>query len=61
MRPASHEISTRRPSNHLWLSLILGGLVLLIGAVTIVKMSKGHMMEAYDHQPRTTLTAEPIE
>ena len=55
MRPDRHEIYTRRKSHNLWLGLILGAIVLLIGAVTIVKMSNGHMMEGYDHKPRASL------
>ena len=55
MRPDSHEMYTRRKSHNLWLGLILGAIVLLIGAVTIVKMSNGHMMEGYDHKPRASL------
>ena len=55
MRPDSHEIYTRRKRHNLWLGLILGAIVVLIGAVTIVKMSNGHMMEGYDHQPRVSL------
>jgi hypothetical protein len=29
--------------------------------VTMVKITNGHMMEGYDHQPRTSLTGERIE
>lgn len=61
MRPDAHEIYTRRKSHNIWLGLILGAFVLLIVAVTMVKISNGNLMEAFDHQPRPSLTGERIE
>lgn len=55
MRPDSHEIYGRRRSRNVGLGIVLGGLVLLIFAVTIVKLSQGEMMEGYDHQVRPSL------
>ncbi len=55
MRPDSHEIYGRRRSRNLGLALVLGGLVLLTFAVTIVKLAEGQSMEAYDHQLRPSL------
>lgn len=55
MRPDSHEIYGRRRSRNIGLGVVLGGLVALIFAVTIVKMSHGEMMEGFDHQVRPSL------
>ena len=49
MRPDSHEIFSRRRSLNRGLGLTLGAFVLLIFAVTIVKMSDGDDMRGYDH------------
>ena len=58
MRPDSHEIYGRRRSRNLGLALVLGMLVLLTFAVTIVKMTEGRSMEAFDHQQRPSLLPE---
>lgn len=55
MRPDSHEIYSRRRSRNVGLGLVLGGLVLLIFAVTVVKLSHGQQMEGFDHQVRPSL------
>lgn len=55
MRPDSHEIYGRRRSRNVGLGLVLGALVLLSFAVTIVKLSQGQSMEGFDHQQRTGL------
>lgn len=55
MRPDSHEIYGRRRSRNIGLGVVLGSLVALIFAVTIVKMSHGEMMEGFDHQVRPSL------
>lgn len=57
MRPDSHEIYGRRRSRNLGLALVLGALVLLTFAVTIVKLAEGQQMEGYDHQLRPSLLA----
>ncbi|MBP7241515.1 hypothetical protein [Amaricoccus sp.] len=63
MRPDSHEIYGRRRSRNVGLGIVLGALVLLIFAVTIVKLSQGQSMEGFDHQIRPTLlpATEPAE
>lgn len=53
-----HELHIRRKGRNIWLGLILGGFVVLIFAVTIVKMMNGAGMEAFDHQIRPGLTAD---
>ncbi len=55
MRPDSHEIYSRRRGRNLGLGLVLGGLVLLIFAVTVVKLTQGHPMEGFDHSLRPSM------
>ena len=55
MRPDSHEIFARRRSRNLGLGGALIGFVLLIFAVTLVKLSEGQSMEGFDHQIRPSL------
>jgi hypothetical protein len=42
MRPTSHEIYGRRRSRNLGIGVTLGGFVLLVFMVTIVKLDAGH-------------------
>ncbi len=53
-----HEMHTRRKARNIWLGLILGGFVVLVFAVTIVKMMNGSQMEAFDHSVRPSVTVE---
>ena len=53
MRPDSHEIYGRRRSRNLGLGLTLGAFVLLIFAVTVVKLFEGADMRGYDHTYET--------
>jgi len=55
MRPDSHEIYARRRSRNHGLGLVLGGLVLVIFAVTMVKLSEGQSMEGFDHGFRASV------
>ncbi len=55
MRPDSHEIFGRRRSRNLGLGLVLGAFVLLVFAVTMVKMDEGQSMEGFDHSLRPSL------
>ncbi len=55
MRPDSHEIYARRRSRNLGLGLVLGGLVLVIFAVTMVKLGEGQSMEGFDHSFRASV------
>lgn len=50
-----HELHTRRRSRNVGLGVVLIAFVALVFALTVVKVSQGSLMEAYDHQPRTTL------
>jgi hypothetical protein len=49
MRPDSHELYNRRRSRNRGLGLTLGAFVVLIFAVTMVKVSEGEDMRAFDH------------
>lgn len=50
-----HELHRRRARRNLWLGLLLGGWVVLIFGITVVKMSNGNMMEGFDHSYRPSL------
>ena len=55
-----HEIYRRRGKNNVWLGVIMGGLVLIIFLVTIVKLATGSKMQAFDHNLRPELlNSEP--
>jgi hypothetical protein len=59
MRPDSHELYARRRSRNLGLGLSLAAFVLLVFAVTIVKLAEGQDMRSIDQRMRSQLmTAE---
>jgi hypothetical protein len=49
MRPDEHEIYSRRRSLNRGLGLTLGAFVLLIFAVTVVKLTHGEEIRGFDH------------
>ncbi len=49
MRPDSHEIYGRRRSRNRGLGLTLAAFVVLVFAVTVVKMTEGEDMRGFDH------------
>jgi hypothetical protein len=55
MRPDSHEIYARRRSRNLGIGLTLGAVVLMIFAVTVVKLLDGQPMEGFDHTFRPAM------
>ncbi|SIS76162.1 hypothetical protein [Paracoccus saliphilus] len=57
-----HELHRRRRSRNVGLGLVLAGFVALVFGLTVVKVRQGDMMEAYDHQPRVSITPqeEPV-
>jgi hypothetical protein len=57
MRPDSHELYARRRSRNLGLGLSLAAFVLLVFAVTIVKLSEGQDMRSIDQRMRSQLMA----
>lgn len=50
-----HELHRRRRSRNVGLGLVLAAFVALIFALTVVKVRQGDLLEAYDHQPRTSI------
>ncbi|MCY3879193.1 MAG: cytochrome C oxidase assembly protein [Rhodobacteraceae bacterium] len=53
--PGTHELHVRRGRRNAVLGLVLGGFVLLVFAITLVKLSSGQSMEAFDHVLRPSL------
>jgi hypothetical protein len=53
MRPDSHEIYGRRRSRNVGLALTLAAFVLLVFAVTVVKLTEGTDIRGYDHSYET--------
>lgn len=47
MRPTTHEIYGRRRSRNLGLGLTLGGFVVLVFMVTVVKLDAGHAIRGF--------------
>ena len=58
MIEVEHELHKRRKARNIALGLVLGGFVLLVFAVTIVKMINGNAMEGFDHSYRPSLTVD---
>lgn len=50
-----HELHTRRFGRNLGVGLILGGFVAIVFGLTVVKVTNGDNMEAYDHVRRPAL------
>lgn len=51
-----HEIHERRKNRNHWVGGLLGGFVLLVFVVTVVKLSTGQMIEGFDHTVRPSIT-----
>ena len=51
-----HELHQRRSGRNKALGLVLGGFVVLVFGVTVVKLSSGQMIEGYDHSVRPSIT-----
>ncbi|MBC7146187.1 MAG: hypothetical protein H5U24_12385 [Thioclava marina] len=49
------DLHTRRFSRNAGLGVVLLGFVAIVFGLTVVKVERGSTMEAYDHQPRTSL------
>lgn len=50
-----HPLHGRRRSRNVGLFVVLGAFVALVFGLTVVKVQQGHLMEAFDHQPRVSL------
>jgi hypothetical protein len=53
-----HSLHSRRFSRNMGVGLALTGLVVLIFALTVVKMNRGDSLEAFDHSPRNSVLVE---
>ena len=56
-----HELHQRRLSRNLGVGLALAGLVAIVFGLTLVKVSQGDNMEAFDHVIRPGLVTEASE
>ena len=53
---AEHEIHRRRFGRNLGLGLVLAAFVVLVFALTVVKVTRGDPMQAFDHTVRPEMT-----
>jgi len=51
----NHPAHTARQSRNRVVALLLGGFVVLVFLITIVKLQDGQMLEAFDHVLRPSL------
>nr|WP_325249643.1 cytochrome C oxidase assembly protein [Amylibacter sp.] len=52
---SEHPLHGRRKRSNLMLGAVLGSFVALVFAITIVKMTNGASMEAFDHTVRYSI------
>ena len=55
MNPIRHEIYKRRGNKNIAIASVMVAFILIIFSVTIVKISGGGSMQAYDHSLRPEL------
>ena len=55
MDKEKHEIYSRRGNKNIWLGTLMASFVILVFFVTIVKLSSGASMQAFDHALRPEL------
>lgn len=53
----THELHKRRFGRNLGVGLLLAGFVVLVFALTVVKVTRGDPMQGYDHTVRPEMTA----
>lgn len=58
---AEHDLHRRRRSRNVGLAVVLVAFVALVFGLTVVKVRQGDLMEAFDHQPRTTILPQQPE
>ncbi|MBO6603207.1 MULTISPECIES: hypothetical protein [Paracoccaceae] len=56
----THELHKRRFGRNLGVALCLVGFCAIVFGLTIAKIRQGSQMEAFDHQPRVSITP-PVE
>jgi len=54
-----HELHHRRLGRNLGLGLVLAAFVVLVFALTVVKVRRGDPMQGYDHVVRPEMVAPP--
>lgn len=52
----THELHQRRFGRNLGVALCLVGFIAVVFGLTIAKIREGASMEAFDHQPRISVT-----
>lgn len=55
---AEHDLHKRRFGRNLGLGIVLAGFVALVFGLTVVKVSNGGNMEAFDHTARPALAEQ---
>lgn len=50
-----HDLHRRRAGRNAGLALVLVAFAAVVFGITVVKISNGDMMQAYDHQPRASV------
>lgn len=56
-----HELHRRRLSRNVGVGLTLGAFIILVFALTVVKVTRGDPMQAFDHTVRPELSVTPPE
>ena len=57
MIKATHELHDRRKSRNIGIGLVLVGFVAVVFALTVVKVTRGDPMQAFDHVVRPEMEA----
>ncbi len=57
MMKVTHELHERRKSRNVGLGLTLAGFVVVVLALTMVKVTRGDPMQAFDHVVRPEMEA----
>lgn len=52
---ATHELHNRRAGRNIGLAVVLIGFIAIIFGLTVAKVTDGHLMQAFDHKPRTSI------
>ena len=59
---ATHELHRRRAGRNLGLALVLVAFIGIVFGLTVVKVTNGSLMQAFDHVPRASvLPVTPVE
>ena len=60
---ATHELHRRRAGRNIGLALVLLGFIVIVFGLTVVKVTSGDPMQAFDHAPRPEMTqgATPVQ